>query len=98
MYNDQSVYKVVIWAFFGISLRTEKVVLIREGLVQAWERLSWAPIDHLLQNILYAAICQLARNMPARKGNLLLAIICASWIFQLGSFPILTQLDICTPK
>ncbi len=24
MYNDQLVYKVVIWAFFGISLWTEK--------------------------------------------------------------------------
>ncbi len=28
MYNDQLVYKVVIWAFFGISLWKEKVVLI----------------------------------------------------------------------
>ncbi len=27
MYNDQLVYKVVIWAFFGINLRTEKVAL-----------------------------------------------------------------------
>ncbi len=27
MYNDQLVYKVVIWAFFGISLWTEKVAL-----------------------------------------------------------------------
>ncbi len=25
MYNDQLVYKVVIWAFFWISLWTEKV-------------------------------------------------------------------------
>ncbi len=29
MYNDQLVYKVVIWAFFGISLGTEKVALNR---------------------------------------------------------------------
>ncbi len=28
MYNDQLVYKVVIWAFFGISLWKEKVALI----------------------------------------------------------------------
>ncbi len=28
IYNDQLVYKVVIWAFFGISLWTEKVALI----------------------------------------------------------------------
>ncbi len=27
MYNDQLVYKVVIWPFFGISLWTEKVAL-----------------------------------------------------------------------
>ncbi len=27
MYNDQLVYKVVIWAFFGISLQTEKEAL-----------------------------------------------------------------------
>ncbi len=27
MYNDQLVYKVVIWAFSGISLWIEKVVL-----------------------------------------------------------------------
>ncbi len=27
MYNDQLVYKVVIWAFFEISLWTEKVAL-----------------------------------------------------------------------
>ncbi len=29
MYNDQLVYKVVIWAFFGISLWTEKVTLTK---------------------------------------------------------------------
>ncbi len=28
VYNDQLVYKVVIRAFFGISLQTEKVALI----------------------------------------------------------------------
>ncbi len=27
MYNDQLVYKVAIWAFFGISLWKEKVAL-----------------------------------------------------------------------
>ncbi len=27
IYNDQLVYKVVMWAFFGISLWTEKVAL-----------------------------------------------------------------------
>ncbi len=27
MYNDQLVYKVVIWTYFGISLWTEKVAL-----------------------------------------------------------------------
>ncbi len=27
MYNDNLLYKVVIWAFFGISLWTEKVAL-----------------------------------------------------------------------
>ncbi len=27
MYNDQLVYKVVIWEFFGISLWKEKVAL-----------------------------------------------------------------------
>ncbi len=29
MYNDQLVYKVVIWAFFDISLWKEKVAYIR---------------------------------------------------------------------
>ncbi len=29
MYNDQLVYKVIIWAFFGISLWKEKVALTR---------------------------------------------------------------------
>ncbi len=28
MYNDQLVYKVVIWVFFEISLWTEKVAFI----------------------------------------------------------------------
>ncbi len=28
MYNDQLVYEVVIWAFFRISLRKEKITLI----------------------------------------------------------------------
>ncbi len=28
MYNDQFVYEVVIWVFFGISLWKEKVALI----------------------------------------------------------------------
>ncbi len=28
MYNEQLVYKVVIWVFYGISLWTEKVALI----------------------------------------------------------------------
>ncbi len=28
MYNDQLVYEVVIWAFLGISLWTEKIALI----------------------------------------------------------------------
>ncbi len=27
MYNDQLVYKIVIWAFYAISLWTEKVAL-----------------------------------------------------------------------
>ncbi len=31
MYNDQLVYKVVIWAFFGISLWKEKVALNKEN-------------------------------------------------------------------
>ncbi len=30
MYNDQLLYKVVIWVFFGISLWTEKVALRSE--------------------------------------------------------------------
>ncbi len=30
VYNDQLVYKVVIWAFFGISLSTEKVALTQK--------------------------------------------------------------------
>ncbi len=28
MYNDQLVYKGIIWAYFGNSLSTEKVALI----------------------------------------------------------------------
>ncbi len=32
MYNDQLVYKVVIWVFCGISLWTEKVALIQNEL------------------------------------------------------------------
>ncbi len=35
MYNDQVVYKVVIWAFFGISLWKEKVALITDINVTA---------------------------------------------------------------
>ncbi len=33
MYNDQLVYKAVIWAFFEISLCTEKVALILHVLI-----------------------------------------------------------------
>ncbi len=39
MYNDQLVYKVVICAFFGISLWTEKVALnmdIETSITWAW--------------------------------------------------------------
>ncbi len=32
MYNDQLVYKVIIWAFFGISLWTKKVALSEQGI------------------------------------------------------------------
>ncbi len=35
-----------------------------------------------MHNIFYANIFWLARNLPARKVNLQLAIICASWIFS----------------
>ncbi len=35
MNNDQLVYKVVIWAFFGISLWTEKVTLILMAIIRA---------------------------------------------------------------
>ncbi len=35
MYNDQLVYKVVIWAFFGFSWWTEKVAL------KCTETVSW---------------------------------------------------------
>ncbi len=31
MYNDQLIYKLVIWAFCGISLWTENVALIACG-------------------------------------------------------------------
>ncbi len=31
MYNDQLVYKLVIWAFFGINLSAEK-----EGFIQTF--------------------------------------------------------------
>ncbi len=34
MYNDQLVYNVVIWAFFGISLWKEKVGLIYKIVLQ----------------------------------------------------------------
>ncbi len=37
-----------------------------------------------MQNIFYAAVFLLARHLPARKDNLQLAIICASWIFSAG--------------
>ncbi len=30
MYNDQLVYEVVIWAYYGINLWTEKVTLTYE--------------------------------------------------------------------
>ncbi len=33
MYNDQLVYKVVIWAYFGISLWKEKVVLVMNNII-----------------------------------------------------------------
>ncbi len=33
MYNDKLVYKVVILAFFGISLWTEKVALSTEAMI-----------------------------------------------------------------
>ncbi len=52
-----------------------------------------------MQNIIYAAIFRQARNLTVKMVILQLAIICASWIFfQLRGFPILTWLDICTPK
>ncbi len=35
-----------------------------------------------MQNVFYAAIFLLARNLPARMVNLQLATVCASWIFS----------------
>ncbi len=39
MYNDQLVYKVVIWAFFEIGLWTEKVALTHcdSHRTQGWQ-------------------------------------------------------------
>ncbi len=34
IYTDQLVYKVVIWVFFGSSLWTEKVALIKELIIR----------------------------------------------------------------
>ncbi len=42
MYNDQLVYKVVIWAFFKISLWTEKVALTGFHFVFMF----WVQKDH----------------------------------------------------
>ncbi len=54
MYNDQLVYKVVIWAFFGISLWNEKVTLIKY-LKRLWTEnvvLSWLEhYNHLLKKL-----------------------------------------------
>ncbi len=36
MYNDQLVYKVVLWAFFGISLWKENVALSKEAMPITW--------------------------------------------------------------
>ncbi len=36
MYSDQFVHKVVIWAFFEISLWTEKVAIIQLGWLKMW--------------------------------------------------------------
>ncbi len=36
MYNDQLVYKVVIWASFAISLWKEKVALANVLRIQSW--------------------------------------------------------------
>ncbi len=38
MYNDQLVYNVVIWVFFGISLCTDKVALTSNP-VQSWQNI-----------------------------------------------------------
>ncbi len=38
IYNDQLVYKVVIWAFFGISLWTDRVTLkhLKKNTENGW--------------------------------------------------------------
>ncbi len=42
MYNDQLVYKVVIWAFFGIRLWIEKVALrVTSGIMPGLHVLLW---------------------------------------------------------
>ncbi len=41
MYNDQLVCNVVIWAFFGISLWTEKVALsVIKGLLDTCQAIT----------------------------------------------------------
>ncbi len=40
MYNDQLVYKVVIWAYFGISLWKENVAL-------CWDGYTWVAQDNI---------------------------------------------------
>ncbi len=53
-----------------------------------------------MQNIFYAAIFWLAKYLLAMKGQPSASYhLCQlKFLFQLGSFPILNQLDICTPK
>ncbi len=46
MYNDQLVYKVVIWAFWGISLWKEKETLIRYSKVFFLRSNLYIPSDH----------------------------------------------------
>ncbi len=59
MYNDQLIYKVVIWAYFGISLWREKVPLTRMEMRQS---------DMMVGMVIWGTLaCQLDRALGHSK-------------------------------
>ncbi len=64
MYNNKLVYKVVIWAFVGISLREEKV-----GLNYMEDNLSINYFRYNIQTLFQIRICYTHSRCKWNLGN-----------------------------